>query len=274
MGNNKKQRKASKSPNKKQRDAKVSGISEAPKNVGDIHSLEAPSEKITTQSDVKKEEGSSPPLRREVKAWRRKLLLEGRHVGTWGAIFGAITLAVAIVTVIYSYKTSWAIQTRNEELATSKITYAFFISPAPIPGEEDVKTTSRWEVRIMIANAGPATAQNLVLHLRTPDPGILLHSEPRVMTPPATADVKVNKFIPDGIYQVVFKNFGAGDTCYINMFYRTPEDKSREFQEKWSPFDEEFGRRFIQEFFFTGDRLKVENFGALKLKPSSGDFVE
>jgi hypothetical protein len=273
MGNNKKRRKATNLSYRNRRDVKDLDTPATPKTGRAKDGPEVASEKVIPYPDVKVE-GASSIAQREVKTWRSKLFLEGKYVATWGIIITAIGILVAVITFVYSYKTSWDIQARNEERATSKIIYFFTITPAPIPGEEDFRTTSRWEVKMMIGNAGPSTAQNLVLHLRTPDPNIFLHSEPRIMTPPATADIKVNKFIPEGIYQVVFKNFGSGDTCYLNMYYRTSEDKRTEFQENWSLFDEKFGKRFIQDFFFTGDRLKIENFGTMNLRPSSGDIVE
>jgi hypothetical protein len=204
------------------------------------------------------------------KKWRARLFLEAKHIPLWSVVVTAVGVLIAIVALIVAYVVPWRIQDVNEARETSKIEYAFFIKPAPVPGEQ-FETTNRWELSIMIANGGPKTAQSFILNLHTPDPQFFLHSAPEVMSSPAAAEVQINKRIPDGIYQIVLKNFVPGDTCFLNMFYSTPDDKQQEFHEKWHQgglFDESFGKRFVNQFWFTGEKLKIENIGALELKPS------
>jgi hypothetical protein len=140
--------------------------------------------------------------------WRRKLLLEEKHIPLWSVILGGLAIIIASVAIVLSYIVPWNIQTHNDESGLSKIGYAFFIKPAPVPGEE-FKKTKRWEVSVMILNSGPATAQAFILHLHTPDPQLFLHSEPKVMSSPAAADIQINKRIPNGHLSSSIQKFSA-----------------------------------------------------------------
>src|SRR6266496_948287 len=63
----------------------------------------------------------------------------------------------------------------------------------------------------MVWNGGPATAQNLVLHLYCPDPSQFPHLEPITISRPAAATFEVSSRNPPGYYQVVVKNLTPGD---------------------------------------------------------------
>ena len=213
---------------------------------------------------------TEPNERHYKKRWLRRFSLKEKNIPWWNVVPAGIGIVLTIVGLLLTYFAPWRIQEVSADRAVSNIQYAFFIKPAPVPGEQ-FENNGRWEVSIMVANAGPRTAQSLVLNLHTPDPQLFLHSEPRVMSSPAAAEVQINKRIPDGIYQVVLKDFVPGDTCFLNMFYRTTDDKREEFYKRWTAgglFDKDFGKRFINQFWFTGENLKVQNVGALELEPS------
>jgi len=123
----------------------------------------------------------------------------------------------------------------------------------------------------MVANTGPATAETLVLHLRTPPPSAFLHSAPTVMSDAAAADVEIKERIPEGIYQIVYKHLTPHDAAWVHMFYRVPEEEKVPFTQAWrngGMFKQEFAKKFVQEFYFTGEHIKVSNLGALDFKPS------
>jgi hypothetical protein len=55
------------------------------------------------------------------------------------------------------------------------------------------------------------------------------------------------------------------------MFYRAEGEQASEIQREWDNqgmLKESFGKRFITDFFFTGENLTVSNLGAMPLKPS------
>jgi hypothetical protein len=91
------------------------------------------------------------------------------------------------------------------------------------------------------------------------------------MSDAAAAGVEIKERIPEGIYQIVYNHLTPNDTASVHMFYRVPEEGKDAFMRAWRDggmFKQEFARKFVQEFFFTGEHIKVSNFGALDFKPS------
>jgi hypothetical protein len=91
------------------------------------------------------------------------------------------------------------------------------------------------------------------------------------MSDAAAAGVEVRERIPEGIYQIVYKHLTPDDTAWVHMFYQVPEGGKDPFMRAWREggmFEQEFAKRFVQEFFFTGEHIKVSNLGALDFKPS------
>lgn len=191
---------------------------------------------------------------------------------TWDvrATIAVVGVVVSICSAVFGAWIATGIQTKREELQTSRIGYAFFVQPAPPPGEA-FEQTGRWKLGMQIFNSGPADARTLVLNLHTPPPAVFLHSAPELMSDAAVAKVEVKKRAPDGIYQVVITNLIKGDTLFLQMFYAAPDERKEEFMRRWREggmFDEGFAKRFINQFFFTGEHLEVTNFGALPLRPA------
>ena len=123
-----------------------------------------------------------------------------------------------------------------------------------------------------MANGGPLTAETVVLHLYTPPPSLFLHSAPTVISSAAAARVEIIERIPEGIYQVVYSHLTPGDTAMVHLFYRVPEEKKQPFMQAWRDggmFKKEFARNFIKQFFFTGEHLKVSDFGAMDFEAAS-----
>ena len=192
----------------------------------------------------------------------------------WGvrATIALVALAVSASGIYAGYRLNWSIQARREALQTSAIGYAFFVDPAPIPGET-FEGTSRWEVKIMVFNSGPADAHTVVMNLHTPPPMMFLHSAPTVMSDPAAAHVEIKERLPEGNYQIVIEKFIKGDSMFFHMFYRTRDTQRSEFMETWKSggmLDSAFAKRFIGEFFFSGEHLTTHNFGAIELEPLGG----
>jgi hypothetical protein len=183
-------------------------------------------------------------------------------------ILTAGSIIVAICGVAYSTHVNREIQAIREQQQLSHIGYAVFAQPAPVPGE-DFDTTGRWRVIIEVFNTGPLDAKTIVLNLHTPSPDEFLHSAPEVMSEPAAAQIQIKKWIPAGIYQVEITNLIKGDQLFLKMLYQVPSDQKKEFMDQWrggGMFKADFGRRFIGHFFFTGEHLTVENFGAMPLE--------
>jgi len=191
-------------------------------------------------------------------------------------------LGLGVLVVVVSAAATLAVtryfdqqkERKAKEESLSTIDYAWFINPAPTPGEE-FENTGRWEVSLMVYNAGPRTAETVVLHLTTPPPSILLHSAPVELSSGATTKVEIiertlNGNVPAGLYQVVFRNFAPGDTVMLGLFYRVPDEEKRSLMTKWHEqrWDKEFARQFVSDFFFTGEHLRISNSGATKLEPS------
>jgi hypothetical protein len=69
----------------------------------------------------------------------------------------------------------------------------------------------------------------------------------------------------------VITHFTPGDNFALRMFYRAEGEQASEIQREWDNqgmLKESFGKRFITDFFFTGENLTVSNLGAMPLKPS------
>jgi hypothetical protein len=183
---------------------------------------------------------------------------------TWLGVISAI--AFSAITYLHDREK----ENDAAEQALSRIDYAWTIKPAPEPREE-FESTGRWEVALAVANGGPTTADTVVLHLRTPSPSVFLHSAPTVMSDAAAAGVEIRDRVPDGIYEIVYKNLTPGDSAWVHMFYRVPEDRKDSFMRTWRTggmFKQEFAKEFVYEFFFSGAHIKVSNIGALDFQPS------
>jgi len=184
--------------------------------------------------------------------------------GTW------LGVVLAVVLFIVSYIITEKKEKEATEQSLSRISYAWFIKPAPVPGEQ-FETTARWEVSVMVANGGPATAETVVLHLTTPPPSGFLHSAPTLMSSAAAARVDILERTPEGIYQIVYNNLTPGDGATVHLFYLVPDEKKQMFMRAWHDggmFKKEFAKNFINQFFFTGAHLRISNFGAMDYEPS------
>lgn len=183
------------------------------------------------------------------------------------AVFGIV---LTILFFVASYYTEQKKETEAAEESVSRIDYAWFIKPAPTPGEP-FEETGRWEVSILVTNEGPLTAETVVLHLYTPSPAVFLHSAPTMMSDAAAARVEITDRIPEGIYQIVYHHLTPGDSAWVRLFYQVPSDMKGPFMQEWHKgmFSREFARKFINQFFFTGEHLKVSNIGALNFEPAS-----
>ncbi|MFN7934663.1 MAG: hypothetical protein U0R19_15140 [Bryobacteraceae bacterium] len=192
----------------------------------------------------------------------------------WGLreLLALASILLAITAISVSAWVAWSVQSRREQLQSSQIGYAFFIEPAPTPGQT-VENSGRWKVSIMIFNSGPANVKTMVLHLRTPPADVFLHSKPQVMSSPAAARIEVKDRLPDGNYQIVFDNLIHGDTAFLSMYYQVPEGQITDMVREWKQnmFTRTFARRFVLEFFFSGEYLSFRNFGAIPLTPAGGE---
>ncbi len=190
--------------------------------------------------------------------------------GTWlGVALAVVGVVLAVVLPIVGHYEDQRKQREAAEHSVSRIDYAWFIKPAPAPSEQFEKT-GRWEVSVMVDNGGPLTAETVVLHLVTPPPSVFSHSPPTVMSSPAAAKVEIIERTP-GIYQIVYSHLTPGDAAFVRLFYQVPEEMKPSFMQAWRQgglFDKEFAKRFINQFFFTGEHLKVSNSGALDFEPS------
>jgi len=155
------------------------------------------------------------------------------------------------------------------EKIVSRIDYAWFIKPAPTPGGS-FEETGRWEVSIMVDNEGPLTAETVGLHMETPSPTVFLHSALTSMSDAAAARVEIVERIPQGIDQVVYHHLTLGDTAWARLFDQVPADMKGPFMQEWHKgmFSREFARKFINQFFVTGEHLKVSNIGGLNFEPA------
>jgi hypothetical protein len=176
---------------------------------------------------------------------------------------------LAIAFFVAAYCIERKRETEAAEKSVSRINYAWFIEPAPTPGES-FEETGRWEVSIMVDNEGPLTAETVVLHMDTPSPTVFHHSAPTLMSDAAAARVEIIERIPQGIYQVVYHHLTPGDTAWVRLFYQVPSDMKGPFIQEWHKgmFSTEFVKKFINQFFFTGEHLKVSNIGALNFEPA------
>lgn len=122
----------------------------------------------------------------------------------------------------------------------------------------------------MVTNEGQKTADTLVLHLITPSPTEFIHSDPTVMSDAAAANIDIKNRIPSGIYQIVYTHLTPGDSMWIHMFYSVPDAERASFTQAWHDgmFTKDFARKFVREFFFTGEHIKISNVGALDFPPS------
>jgi hypothetical protein len=178
-------------------------------------------------------------------------------------VAGVLSLRVAVG----SYKLNQRAQLQAKEQKTANIYYSLSIHPLPMKRDPS-KESNRWEVSMTVRNAGPATAQTLVLHLHCLDPGQFPHFEPVINSQPSVATVEVSSRRPPGYYQVVFKNLPSGDGGMLGIYFEAPATISEELMKSWenNMFSKDFARRFISSFQFTGDNIEVNNEGMLELK--------
>jgi hypothetical protein len=128
----------------------------------------------------------SKPSTEQASAWTRLRTFlvtpSWQGLGTWrGVALAVFGIVLAVVLFAAPYYTEQKKETEAAEKNVSRIDYAWFIKPAPAPGEP-FEETGRWEVSIMVGNGGPLTAETLVLHMDTPSP-----SQEFLGTPSVTA---------------------------------------------------------------------------------------